>query len=227
MVQVLEFCTKHFLVLSTVITSLLTSITFIFIVSYLSVFDFSIIWIIEYTDIVKFVFIALGLVAGLVLFIFQISRISILSLNGIKRNRILLIGFIIAIFLVYALDIWVHRTTEGRWFFSVMVMFSYIMLIILIFGIRETFLKWPNESKWESFACVALFIVAISVFGKTYGLSVKFSGPNHNDVLIKDAQTLHDVTIIMILSHHSIFQVDRAIVIIPSANVTRIVHTTE
>jgi hypothetical protein len=58
----------------------------------------------------------------------------------------------------------------------------------------------------------------------TYGLSVKFSGPNHNDVLIKDAETLHDATIVMVLSHHSIFLVGQTVVTIPSANVTCIVH---
>ena len=74
---------------------------------------------------------------------------------------------------------------------------------------------------------VIMFIGAISVFGTTYGLSVKYSWLSHNEVLIKDAQTLHDATFIMILSHHSIFWVDRAVVTIPSANVTRIVHATE
>ena len=72
-----------------------------------------------------------------------------------------------------------------------------------------------------------LFIVGLSAFGTTYGLSVKYSGLSHTDVLIKDTKTLHDATIIMLLSHHSIFWVDRAVVTIPSTNVTRIVHTTE
>jgi hypothetical protein len=82
-------------------------------------------------------------------------------------------------------------------------------------------------SKWDIPLDISMFIFWLYTFGTAHGLSVKFSGPNHNDVLIKDAQTLHDATIIMILCHHSIFLVDRAIVTIPSANVTRIVHATE
>lgn len=54
MMAALDFLTKHFFVLSTAITSLLTAGTFIFVVSYISVFDFCIIYIIEYTDILNF-----------------------------------------------------------------------------------------------------------------------------------------------------------------------------
>jgi hypothetical protein len=66
MVGVLDFLTKHFWVLSTAITSLLAAVTFLFISSYLSVFDYSLIFIIEYTDILKFTFILLSIVAGAV-----------------------------------------------------------------------------------------------------------------------------------------------------------------
>jgi hypothetical protein len=125
------------------------------------------------------------------------------------------------------LDIWFHRQIEGRWFYSIMTFISYILVIISIFSIREFIIKFPDFSKWDTFATVAMFISAISSCGTTYGLSVKFSGPNPNDVWVKDAQTLHDATIIMILSHHSIFQVDQKIITIPSANVLRIVHITQ
>jgi hypothetical protein len=108
-----------------------------------------------------------------------------------------------------------------------MVFTSYVLIIFLIFAVRDFIIKFPDMNKLDTFATVAMSIVAISAFGTTYGLSVKFSGPNHNDVWVKDAQTLHEATIIMILSHHSIFQVGQKIVTIPSANVLRIVHASQ
>jgi hypothetical protein len=226
MVALLDFLTKHFLVLSTVITSLLTALTFIFIVSYVSVFDFSIVWIIEYSDILKFIFIALGITSGLVSLLFSISKITILSLQT-TRNKIVFFVFIILLLANCAQDMWFHRQIEGRWFYSIMVFTSYVLIIFLIFAVRDFIIKFPDMNKLDTFATVAMSIVAISAFGTTYGLSVKFSGPNHNDVWVKDAQTLHEATIIMILSHHSIFQVGQKIVTIPSANVLRIVHASQ
>jgi hypothetical protein len=88
MVAVLDFLTKHFLVLSTVITSVMTASTLIFIASYLSMFDFSLTLIIEYTDILKFVFIALGIASWLALTILGLSRMAILSFNGSKTSNI-------------------------------------------------------------------------------------------------------------------------------------------
>jgi hypothetical protein len=82
MVAVLDFFTKYFLVLSTAITSLLTAMTFIFIVSYLSVFDYSITLIIEYQDILKFVFISLGIMAGLSPFIYNYGAIFPMYMKG-------------------------------------------------------------------------------------------------------------------------------------------------
>jgi hypothetical protein len=226
MVPLLDFLTKHFLVLSTVITSLLTALTFIFIVSYVSVFDVSIIWIIEYTDILKFVFISLGIASGLVTLLFSLSKMSIQSLTN-KRAMIVFSAYVIGLLVFFALDIWFHRQIEGRWFYSIMTFIAYILVILSIFSIRDFIIKFPDFNKWDTFATVAMFISAISTCGTTYGLSVKFSGPNHNDVWVKDAQTLHDATIIMILSHHSIFQVDQKIITIPSANVLRIVYITQ
>jgi hypothetical protein len=178
---VLDFLTKHFLVLSTAITSLLTAGTFIFVVSYISVFDFGIILIIEYTDILKFVFIALGIASGLVTLLFSVSRITILSVQS-TRNKIVFSVFIIVLIVIAALDIWFHRQIEGRWIYSLGVPACYLLTIYLIFAIRDFIIKWPDNYKWDTFATVATFIVSISAFGKTYGLSVKFSGPNHNDV---------------------------------------------
>ena|ERR1700730_4034217 len=226
MVPVLDFLTKHFAVLSTAITSILTAVTFIFIFSYISVFDFGIIWIIEYTDILKFVLIALGLASGLVTLIFVFSRYSLVSLNN-RRTAIVISVSLIGLFVICALDIWFHKQIEGRYFYSITVFLSYFLFIILVYLIRDFIVNWRDFPKWDTFAIMATFIGAVSAFGTTYGLSVKFSGPNHNDVWVKDAQTLHDATIIMILSHHSIFQVDRKTITIPSANVLRIEHITQ
>jgi hypothetical protein len=157
---------------------------------YISVFDFGIIWMIEYTDILKFAFIALDISSWLVTLLFSVSIITILSVQS-TRNNIVFFVFIIVIILIALLDIWFHRQIEGRWIYSwwiysLGVPACYLLTIYLIFAIRDFIIKWPDNYKWDTFATVATFIVAISALGTTYGLSVKFSGPNHNDVWVKE-----------------------------------------
>jgi hypothetical protein len=113
---------------------------------------------------------------------------------------------------------------DRRWYYTIMKLCSELLVIFWLFSIRQDVINWPNIPKLDIIAGIFWFFLSIYIWGTTYGLSVKFSELNHNDVSIKDALTLHDATIIMLLSHHSIFLVGQTIVTIPSANVTRIVH---
>ena len=226
MVAVLDFLTKHFLVLSTVITSLLTAIIFIFIASYLSVFDKNIIWIIEYTDIIKFIFITLGIASGLVTFVYSFVQWFILYFD-IRVRKVLLYLFIFSVIAPSVWDIWSHRHEAGRVEYNIFIFSSEFVLIGTIGCIRAMIISWHNLHNKTLLLYAFMFLIAIGIFGRTYGLYVQVSGPNHNEVWVKDAQTLHDATVIMILSHHSIFLVGEAIVTIPSANVIRIVHRTQ
>jgi hypothetical protein len=108
MMAVLDFLTKYFLVLSTVITSLLTAIIFIFIASYLSVFDKNIILIIEYTDIIKFIFITLGMASGLAAFVYSFVQWFILDID-IRVRKVLIYLFIFSVIAGPVWDIWSHR----------------------------------------------------------------------------------------------------------------------
>jgi hypothetical protein len=60
----LDFLTKHFAVLSAGLTGLAATLAMIFVFAYLSVFDWNLIWIIEYPDIIKFCLIGIGIASG-------------------------------------------------------------------------------------------------------------------------------------------------------------------
>ena len=77
-------------------TSLLTAIIFIFIASYLSVFDRNIILIIEYTYIIKFTFITLGIASGLAAFVYSFVQWFILDID-IRVRKVLLYLFIFSV----------------------------------------------------------------------------------------------------------------------------------
>jgi hypothetical protein len=230
MVGVLDFLTKHFLVLSTAITALLAGVTFLFITSYLSVFDsgLGLIFIIEYADILKFTLILLSIVAGVSSAIWGIVNnfyLYIIEKRTINKwVAVILISLFFGGFGFQMLYEYIHYA-DGRWYYTLMKLASYLLLIYWLFSIRQNVINWPNIPKLEILADIFWFFVSIYIFGATYGLSVKFS-PKHYDIWVRDAQSLHDATIIMLLPHHSIFLVGQTVVTIPSANVLRIVHTT-
>jgi hypothetical protein len=140
-----------------------------------------------------------------------------------KWIAMLIISLLVSAF---GFQIWYQymHYADLRWYYTFMQLLSYLWVIIWLHAIRQDVIAWPNFPKFYIIADIFLLILSISTWGATYGLSVKFSGPNHNDILIKDALTLHDATIVMHLSHHSIFLVGQTIVTMPSANVTRIAH---
>jgi hypothetical protein len=59
--RVLDFITKYFVVLSAVAIAAGSSIVIIFIYGYFAIFDWNLIWIIEYPDIAKFTLIVIAL----------------------------------------------------------------------------------------------------------------------------------------------------------------------
>src|SRR4051812_36071906 len=65
----IEFTTKHFAVLSTVVTAAAVVAVTVFLTAYLAVFDWSLVWLVEYSDIAKFGLIALAFLSGSIYFI--------------------------------------------------------------------------------------------------------------------------------------------------------------
>jgi len=227
MVGVLDFLTKHFWVLSTAITSLLAAVTYFFIYSYLSVFDYSLIFIVESTDVLKFTFIAFSIAAGLSGLIYSFILNFHLYIVERTMNKWVIAVLLFSFVALSGFNIWQYQFVhyvQGRWLYEGHRLSSQFFIIYWLFSIRKNVINWPNLPKLGIFADISIFFISIYIWGATYGLSVKFSEQNHSDVLIKDSQMLHDATIVMLLSHHSIFLVGQTIVTMPSANVTRIVH---
>lgn len=64
--DLLAFATEHFLVLSAVLLVAAVAAGTFFLAGYLSVFDWRLIWVIEYADILKVGLVGLAAVAGLI-----------------------------------------------------------------------------------------------------------------------------------------------------------------
>jgi hypothetical protein len=65
----LEFLTKHFLVLSSLLVGVASAISMIFLTAYLAVFDWSLVWLIEYSDLAKLALIGIAVISSILGFI--------------------------------------------------------------------------------------------------------------------------------------------------------------
>jgi hypothetical protein len=115
--------------------------------------------------------------------------------------------------------------SPNRWDFVMFQGLSLFCIVGLLFLIAKAIEEGQNISAWHISSIVVMAIVAAPAFGTTFGLSVKYSNEDRDDVFIRSGETLHDATIIMLLSHHSIFRVGQQVITVPSADVSRIVHT--
>jgi hypothetical protein len=156
-------------------------------------------------------------------YVYIVEKRRINKWSGIFLILSISIYFII---LIIAIFYYYINNEEGRGYYALTRLGSILITIFWLFSIRQDIINWPNIPRLEILSGIFLVFLSIYIFGTTYGLSVRFS-TNHSDVWVKDAQSLHDATIILLLSHHSIFLAGKMIVTIPSSNVIRIAHTIE
>ena len=80
--RLLSFITAHFAVLSLLSLIAIVLCSTLFVYGYLSAFDWQLIWIIEYTDILKLGLVALALISSTTLADFEGYRIERSRLRG-------------------------------------------------------------------------------------------------------------------------------------------------
>ncbi len=68
----LDFLTKNFAVISAATTGVAACMAMVFLFAYLSVFDWNLIWIVEYTDIIKFCLIGVAILSSSSWFVFAV-----------------------------------------------------------------------------------------------------------------------------------------------------------
>jgi hypothetical protein len=83
----LDFITKHFAALSAFAIGVASTTTMLFLSPYLSVFDWSLIWLVEYGDVGKFILIGVGLLGSILAVL--VDKI----LKGAKPSDRLMVSF--------------------------------------------------------------------------------------------------------------------------------------
>lgn len=219
-----RFATENFAVLSSLLLILGIVCSTVFLYAYLSVFDWHLIWIIEYPDILKFGLIAIGFIGGFAAIIqFIIDKtIQVRETTGKARWKVLALPIGIFAFLV-VLDILVQwNKPDPAYARLAYYCLSGATLIVWTFLINH-YVKNKEGVGFSEISSLSFLLLATCLtFGYTVGYSVRYSRDFEHDVHLKD-QTIQDVILVMATSHHTILYMGKTALVVPTTDIVRFV----
>ena len=223
-----EYLTKHFAVLSVMATVVGATLAVIFIAAYLRVFDWRLIWIIEYPDILKVALVTIAVFSGFSFYIWSAAADAINLTTRHSRGRLISYAFGLALWcgsLIMYLYLDYH-STDPHYGLHLMLHLAILAIIGLILtgvnGIRE----FPNQNANEVALLIFLIVANVTTLGSAFGYYAKDGNGFNYNVFLK-VEELHDVGVIMITSHHVVlFLKNKSIILVPSADVVKIERKT-
>jgi hypothetical protein len=231
----IDFLTKNLALVSAAITLFSACMVMVFLFAYLSVFDWNLIWIIEYSDIIKFSLIGIAFMSGSAFLLYLIlSHVHDWLIFGTKRGRITIILLLAMYVLLLAFnlynDIYVksNPTTE----YDIYAFLSYVFLIGFAISCMEIYKVKAGEniSFWWVGQTLCNLIILIGFFGRAYGLRIRDISDIRHEVIMREQGGLRhifgDATIVLLTSHHTIIKVGSTVVTLPSNDIAQIVALT-
>jgi len=227
--SLIDFLTKNFAVVSAAVLGVGCAAAMTFTFSYLAVFDWTLIWLVEYPDIAKFILIAIGFISSFMITfpIFNVINIMFsVAMTGDKIGKYSLIVYIITIFIIMSVAIFgsAHSHTY-KFGYIVYLSIAAIMFIFVITAslilYRAIVKNYAQIQIFELFSLLPVFVFIIAMTGLAAGNYTKYSYLHTLDLTTK-SETITGVLTIMILSRYSIFYINQKIIVIQTADIVKI-----
>jgi hypothetical protein len=222
---VMDYITKHFAVVSVLVAVIGASLAIIFIAAYLRVFDWRIIWIIEYADILKIGLIVVAVFSGFSYYIWSAAKDAINLANEKGKSWAAVWSFGILLWcLSLGYFLWQdYHSPEPYWGLHIQMHMAIIALIGLWLTAINFSRDFPNLNGTQIAWAVFLTVGNISILGSAFGFWTRDSGGFFHDVYLKDNKELRDVGLVLLTSHHVVlYTKDKTVVTVPSGDVTRL-----
>lgn len=218
--QLLQILKDNFVLISGVAVIFGVGLATIFLAAYLSVFDWHLLWFVQYTDILTFGLIAAGIISGSLIFL-QAAAQAVLSwfrLDAHSKRRGAVVFCLLVVGIV-AFNVW-SSIRQGQGYFhillGVLLLAFGIIVIVQIVG-YATARVLPTAGQ---FTYLVILLVLISIYcGQWLGYSVLESG-KLLDVKIKDT-TMNGVKLIIVMARHTIILKDRETFVVPTADISQ------
>ncbi|MDO8980305.1 MAG: hypothetical protein Q7V17_13835 [Afipia sp.] len=225
-----DFLTRNFVVISAIIVAIASTLTMLFLVAYLSLFDWSLIWLIEYSDLTKFFLLAAALLSVLALLSIQFLPQLDLWMNQNLPYRRWFLAALILVFLgqplysLYSDFRAAGSTPQNAPAYSGLKLACYIAALGTIWAFVQHRSDWKKRNWHKMLLDIGLVGVFVGLLGITFAVYVKDESTLVRTITTK-AQTYKNAKIILLLSHHIAFAEGNRVIVVPTAEITEMVST--
>jgi len=217
----LNVLSRHFVALSGVGIIFAVLCATVFTSSYLSTFDRQLIWLIEYTDLLKVGLIGLAFLLGFVGTLFAVLDWSFDAEGGQKalKNYTITLAALALVLLALLMGL-VWYSGSNSYGVLVSVWGTLCILIFTIF-MAVYFVRHGSLARARDLAFILfMLIISSSVLGYTYGELTMTRPRDHFTVHLAD-RVIEGAKLVMLTSRYAVFYFDRKTIVVPAAAVTR------
>jgi hypothetical protein len=219
-----DFISKHFAVLSVAAAVIGAAMAMIFIAAYLRVFDWRIIWIVEYSDVLKIGLIVVALLSGFSFFIWSSASQAIDFAKQSGRTRIVSVSFGVAI-LCLSLGIYLYedyRSPEPHYALHIWVHLAVLAIIGLVTILLSAVRNFQQFDASRAALVVLLVVTNVSIVGTAFGYYTRDTQGFNHDVFLKNEE-LRSVGVVMLTSHHVVlYTKDHTVIVVPASDVAKL-----
>lgn len=217
--QLVQAAKENFVVISGMALIFGVILATTFLTGYLTVFDWHLFWFVQYTDIITFGLLALGIISGSFLTFQALTTVVISTFQLTKSSQVRWMwGFGLFLLAFIILQVWgaVH---QGQGYFhilwSILAVAVGVTVIVLISrhaisGTVPTFVQFVS--------LIVLVLIGAGGLGKWLGYSV-LETETPQEIRIKNA-TMNGMKVIIVLSRHTVLLKDHDLYVVPTGDIS-------
>lgn len=194
--------------------------------AYLAVFDWNLIWLIEYGDLTKMCLIGAALISSSTMtIIYQAQDIySWVVKKSSRWKTTVLVGVGIGVVLTGIQIYFDVRSDSDLFYYHLFRQASLLILLLLVYTGFRDYEHWLNGNWIAISNQIAVLTFFLGTAGAAYGYYVKDVSTYSREILTVDGK-YPDAKIIMFLSHHVAFMSGKSVIVVPTSEIKRILST--
>ncbi len=222
-----EAIARNFAAISTAVTMVAIAAALAFVQAYLASFDWTLIWYLEYPDVIKFVLVAIAMASA----IYAIILTLVENVLGFARSPsgsekwVPIIGTA-ALFLFAGASLFWTYSSGGAILYPISLLSAGILLVGLVWTIVRDVRAFPAISAAGYINSLWIALAFFVTAGAALGYYVQYASKLRHDVVLKGPNGglifVRDLKTIMILSHHSLFWTGDHALVVPTADVLKL-----
>lgn len=224
LVKYAEIASNNFAITSALATIMIAFITTLSLYSYLAVFDSSLIWLIEYQDVIKLCLVGVALMSGSFLVIYSFADgVSYHMKAG--RKPLVFAGLIVfSLVLSFSINIYMdYNSSYPKKEYHIFLFASSLLIFFIVYAMINIIERDTWRGRRTLTNAVLVMLLSSYVFGRTHGLYVRdVSREYHSFVISERADQLEafdKAKFVFVTSHHTIIFGEERTITLQSADI--------